>query len=369
MSEPGEPGPLVCAELRTILGRDPGRVTVEPLRHNQNNPVTVDVSRYRGADWSVVGKHVGRGGAGAAHWSPSDDPQHWNYWRREALAYTSGLAASAYAGSGIAGPRLLLAADRPAGGTMLWLADARGLPGSRWSVDDLGRAARALGRGQGSYLAGRPLPDAPWLSRRFLRQYVAAKPVDGSVLHDDAAWRVPVVRAAYGSLQNGLRGLWEDRERLLALVESLPQTLAHCDVWPANMITGAGGDVVLLDWSFVGVGAVGEDAGNLVTDSVWDGWLPAVELPHIGQVVWESYLVGLREAGWTGDERLARLGFCAGGAVKYAWLAEQSLRRVAAGDLRSYGGYSDIAAEKLLNTYAAAFVLLLSWVDEARSAS
>jgi hypothetical protein len=27
----------------------------------------------------------------------SDEPDHWNYWRREALAYGTGLAATVYA--------------------------------------------------------------------------------------------------------------------------------------------------------------------------------------------------------------------------------------------------------------------------------
>ena len=369
----------LAGELTLALGRAPGAWRREALRHNSGNAVTVDVARYRGEDWSVVGKHVGTGAGapGARHWAASNEPAHWNYWRREIEAYRSGLAERAYAGAGIAGPALLHSADRPGGGTMLWLADATGRPGTQWSVDDVAAAAGALGRGQGAYLAGRALPDVGWLSRRFLRQYVTSRPADGSVLYDAESWQQPLVAEAYVGLAPGLRELWERREWLLDLVEWLPQTLAHCDVWPANMLRDVrpatmsrdGGAITLLDWSFVGLGAVGEDAGNLVTDSVWDGWLPAQALPELAERVWRAYLGGLRTAGWTGPERLARLGFCAGGAVKYAWLAESSLRAVAAGSLVSYGGYSAPPPVELLKTYAAAFGLLLAWVAEVRELS
>jgi hypothetical protein len=139
-------------------------------------------------------------------------------------------------------------------------------------------------------------------------------------------------------------------------------------VWPPNFVA-RGEETVLLDWSFVGVGAVGEDAGNMVPDCVFDGFLPADALPALAEGVWASYLGGLRDAGWAGDERLARLGFTAAGAVKYCWLAEWSLRKVLAGQLASYGGYSERSSDELLTTYAAVFALLLGWAEEAYALS
>jgi hypothetical protein len=361
-------GDPVGERIGRLLGRPPRRYAATPLPHNAGNTVTASIDRYAGEDWSLVRKHLTPRGTGRAHWTGSAEPAHWNYWRREACAYETGLAGSAYSGSGIAAPALLAADDQPDGSVVLWLEDVSGTPGERWDVARVALAAYQLGAGQGRYLAGIPLPAVGWLSRRWLRQYVDSKPVTGHLLHDDAAWQPVPIRRAYAGLRDGLVRLWDERADLLDLVEALPQTLCHLDMWPKNLVA-RDRQTVLLDWSFVGIGAVGEDAGNLVPDCVWDGWLPASALPELADRAWEAYLRGLRDAGWRGDETLARLGFTAGGAVKYAWLAEWSLRKVAAGELSAYGGYSTRDPDELLDTYAAAFRVLLGWADESRRLS
>lgn len=348
-------------ELAGVLGRDPGPHTVTALRHHAGNPVTAGIWRCAGADWSVVRKEIRPGGGSGGPWATSEKPDHWNFWQREPLAYRSGLAAGAYSGSGLRPPRVLAAVDRPAGGVGLWLEDVAGILGEDWPIATVGEFARALGRGQGSYLAGRRRPDHDWLSRRWLRQYVAAQAPAGPVPPGPIA-----LADVYGDLAPGLARLWGERDALLSAVEGLPQTLCHLDVWPKNLIRTPE-DFVLLDWAFVGAGAVGQDAGNLVPDCVWDGFLPTAALPALAETVWAGYLAGLREAGWGGDERLARLGFTAGGAVKYAWLAHWSVARLVAGDLSAFGGYSTVEPTDLLQTYAAVFEMLLGWADEARA--
>lgn len=113
--------------------------------------------------------------------------------------------------------------------------------------------------------------------------------------------------------------LWVDRVLLLAALDRVPRTLCHLDFWPRNLFDDDG-VTVAVDWAFVGLGAVGEDAGNLVPDAVFDGFLPPERIDELHDLVWAEYLGGLRDAGWTGEERDARLGFCLGAALKYVWV-------------------------------------------------
>ncbi|MBC8093292.1 MAG: phosphotransferase, partial [Pseudonocardia sp.] len=238
-----------------------------------------------------------------------------------------------------------------------------GLPGTHWPVERFGRFAEQLGRGQGRYLAGEPVPTLPWLSRGFLRQYaLESKPVDGSAYTDDALWACPAVEPLR-PLRDRLHALWEERELYTTVVESLPATVCHLDVWPPNLVAD-GGDSVLLDWSFAGIGAIGEDVGNLVPDCVFDGWLAPADLPALDAAVTAGHLAGLRAAGWDGDPREVRLGVVAAGAAKYCWLAELVLRRAVDGSAAGYGGATD---PDRLPRIAVVLDFLLGWADEARS--
>jgi hypothetical protein len=147
-------------------------VAAEPLRHGLGNAATGGIWRVRGTAGSAILK-VARLPPADRDWAfgTSDEPDHWNYWRREALAYLTGLAATVYASSGITAPAMLEANARADGGVELWLADVAGPAGWDWPVPRLARFAYELGAAQASW-AGR-VPDLPWLSRRWLAQYLA----------------------------------------------------------------------------------------------------------------------------------------------------------------------------------------------------
>jgi hypothetical protein len=323
------------------------------LTHNPLNGVT-------GAIWregDVVHKVLTRRGEAPAHWAASDDPRHWNYWRREALVYESALPERL----GLRAPRLLDLSETPDGDLVLRLERVDGRHGAELTIDDLSATAHALGSSQGRS----ELPAEPWLSRSFLRTYSGTRAVDWALLEDDAAWRQPLMSAHFSpDLRAGLLRLRANRERLLSLSEGLPRTVSHLDVWPNNLIRRPSGEVVLLDWAFTGDGAVGEDVGNLVPDSVLDLLFPHDALDELDARLTRAYVRGLRDAGSDIDERIVRLGICAS-AVKYDWLTVYCLEHAGAAAHTDYGRAATVDAHARYAARAAALALCVRWADEA----
>jgi hypothetical protein len=325
---------VTCSGLPGSLGEVRA---VEPLRHGLGNTATGGIWRVLGTGGSAILKVAvmpARPDPGKA-FPASDEPTHWNYWRREALAYETGLAGTAYADQGVTAPALLAASPRADGGIELWLADVGGTAGFDWTVPRLARFACELGGAQARW-AGR-VPDTPWLSRRWLAQYLAEGP-PRRVAVQPADWEHPSVAVWPAPVRDELQRLWAAPQRALAAAQAAERTLCHLDVWPANLVDDAGASV-LLDWSFTGEGAVGEDAANLILDSCADGLMDIALLPEITETVTDGYLRGLRDAGWPGSGDSVRAAIAACGAAKYSWFGPAVASRAARDDLgpSSYG--------------------------------
>jgi hypothetical protein len=334
---------------------------VEPLRHNKGNAATFGIWRVRGPLGSAVLKISSPPAAGSGgFWPTSDEPDHWNYWRREALAYTTGLAATAYREAGITPPDLLEASTRTDGRVELWLDDVEGTEGFDWPVPRIARFAYELGAGQARW-AGR-VPSSDWLSRCWLAQYLAEGP-SLSVDVQDAYWDHPRVAAWPTQVRQELRRLWAERNRLLAVAEAAERTLCHLDVWPANLIEGDGRSV-LLDWSFVGEGAVGEDLANLIVDSFTDGLMDAALLPEVTELATDSYLEGLRDGGWTGSDDRVRTAVATCGAVKYSWYGPAILGRAVRDDLGTSSYNRDSDAESAVRRVTGLVTLIADWAKQ-----
>lgn len=372
---PDVPAAVDAEEARQVLGTA-GDLRVDELAHNQANQVTAGIWRVAADDGrdAVLKVLAPPGvGTGAAHWAGSDDPLRWNWWRREAEVYRGGWPARWYGDGldpigGVGAPTLLASFDRPDGTVALWfetLAD----PGAAWSPIRHGRTARSLGRAQGDLLvrvSADPALRPEWVSAGFLRTYPETKPVDPTLLVDPTTWGHPLVAHVPPPVRQGLLELHHDRRWYYDLVERLPRTVCHLDVWPNNMFGRADGGTDLVDWSFTGDGALGEDPGNLVPDAVFDGFLPAAVLPELDRRVWDGYRSGLDASGWDGDWRLARLGMCAS-AVKYHWLGPLMLGKLHDEVHLGYGGYEAVDVAHQYRERFATLAHLVGWAAEARA--
>ena len=332
----------------------------EVLRHNPANAVTDVVERVTLSDGgTAVHKRLrapGQSSDPRTQWAASADPRHWNYWKREAEAYRHGALQQSLSGTGLAMPTADVHLHPQAAD--LWLEDVVGTPGTAFTLDDHAALATALGRWQ----AAGPWV-TPWTSRGFLRAYSADKVVPWQVLDDDAAWGRPLIRETWpAGLRDGWARLLAHREQLLDVMEHLPRTRSHLDLWVSNQIRRPDGHVVLLDWAFLGDGALGEDLGNHVPDAVFDLFWPAEALPELDHTCFEAYLAGLREAGWRADERQVRLGVVAS-CVKYTWLLPLVLAR--AGDAEHSAYHQATASGHLYSQRGLALSYLVGWCEEA----
>ncbi|WP_411150981.1 aminoglycoside phosphotransferase [Streptomyces sp. A30] len=351
----------VYEEARQVLGPFTGPVFLAPLTHNPKNGVTGGVWVVNAGDRSAILKVLTRSKEATGRWAASEDPRHWNYWRREADVYTSGLA-QVWQPYGVRAPRLLARVERPDGDIALWLERIRGEPATRWKTTRHIEHARRLGAAQGAVGA---VDDEPWLSHRFLRQYVGSNILGQELLDDDDAWRQPLVR---GHFPEGLRRemvrLHHDRDWFLDIMESLPRAFGHLDHWPANTCAD-GPHSAVFDWAFAGDGALGEDLGNYLPDSVFDLFVPAARLPEYAARAYDAYLHGLRESGWKGDENLVRLAVRAS-AVKYDWLTALMLANAGEEQL-DYGGGQSVDAERRYRERGLTLAYLGEWATEARA--
>ena len=147
--------------------------------------------------------------------------------------------------------------------------------------------------------------------------------------------------AGFGSARHDLRerfaGLLAEVDHWQAVTRALAATVAHLDCWANNLIVTPKGDPVLIDWSFCGVGVVGEDPGNLVLDGFLDHFFEPEEYPEVDAAVWSAYASGLEESGWPHAMELARLGMCVA-AMKFLWLPALMVRNAGFTGPTGYGG-------------------------------
>ena len=236
------------------------------------------------------------------------DPQRG---RREWLAYQSGLL-NHLAGN-LSAPRCFAANEQPDGMLWLWLEEVSEESGVQWSLERYALAARHLGQFNGVYLLDRPLPHWPWLrSKDWLRSALTNNAAAVAQLR--AVSDHPRVSQVYPpAVVAGLSRLWSERERFLTILDRLPQTLCHHDAHRRNLFArraAEGGEqTVGIDWDLLGSGAIGQDLVPLVQISLVAFEVERTNAQRLDELVFNSYVAGLQDAGWRGNPQTIRFSY------------------------------------------------------------
>ena len=262
--------------------------------------------------WSVVVKVMS--GANTSVTSGAieaiTNPSAWNYWKREILAYRSGIL-NELSGNLVA-PPCYGVAERPNDEWHIWLEDIKEMP-EVWTLERHSVAARQLGQFNGSYLAGLALPaDQPWMYHGRARDWIKlCEPMLEGFQHyarSDSGRRWLTERCV-----ERIENLLANHESLLMGLERLPVCLCHHDAFRRNLIARDGpstnAQTVATDWSMIGYGGIGEEIGITISTGLSFLSIAGDQASDMDKITFASYVAGLRDAGWQGDVHLARFGY------------------------------------------------------------
>ncbi len=253
---------------------------------------------------------------------------HYFPWRFELDMYESGIAD--VLPPGLRTPALHAVRHADADHLALWFEFVEQEQG-RWQLSDYRRAAYLLGRlaarrrDGAAVNAGLPDICRVGLPGESLRFYTRHRLMQATLpaLRDPRLWQHPALRAALRhvgdlGLPEKMRALADRVPAILDLLGALPQTHAHGDASPQNLLRPAAepGKLVVIDWGFGDLLPIGFDLGQLLVGLAHAGETDPAELPAIDEVIFPGYLDGLADEAYDVDPRLVRTGYLGGLAVR-----------------------------------------------------
>lgn len=244
----------------------------------------------------------------------AEDPNGIWYWKREALAYQSGLLHN-LPGGHITAPACYEVCERPDGSIWLWLEDIQDDIGNPWPVEHYAVVARHLGQFNGAYLAGRAFPCEPCVTQNWLRKYVEHSAAMIEFIRSNPYH--PVIQHMFsGSGVAQILAIWDECGPILETLEKLPQVFCHQDAFKRNLFARKG-QTIAIDWGYMGIAPVGTDLVPLVAGSLTLYEVPVERVKEMDRICFDGYLQGLRDAGWNGDPKLVRTGYAVGCLMRY----------------------------------------------------
>jgi Phosphotransferase enzyme family len=204
-----------------------------------------------------------------------------------------------------------------------------------WQLADYRLAARLLGqlaaRRQAGAAVNTALPEVARAARdSALRFYTQARVLSGILpaLRQGQLWQHPVLADALRA--TGDPGLPADMcalgyrvPELLDRLDRLPQTYAHGDASPQNLLLPAGepGTIAVIDWGFGTLLPVGFDLGQLLVGLAHAGVGDLALLPAIDAEIFPAYLDGLAAEDYKADPAQVRAGYIGSLAARSALCA------------------------------------------------
>ena len=244
-----------------------------------------------------------------------DNPASLTYWKREVLAYQSGLLDQL---PGImCAPRCFEIAEQSGLEIWLWMEEIVDEIKGRWSLDHFGTVARHLGHFNAAGFEKQAQFTQPWLTKGILHEWVG----DTVPEFPPNILAHPLVSRVWpAEIYEWMLRVWSKREAWIDRIERQPQTFSHLDAFRRNIFSRWNKQntlqMVMIDWPFAGSAAAGEEIAPLVAASLNLLEFDSTQAGSLDQVVFEGYLQGLREAGWRGDPRAVRSTYAAASILR-----------------------------------------------------
>jgi len=241
-----------------------------------------------------------------------NNPPDWNYWKREALAYQSGILDKV---QGDLVPVKCFHTSEPTD-TNVWIWQEEVLEPNRsnWTLDRHTLAARHFGEFGGTYAGFSPSQnDSPWICRQFIRRWARLTVKFGlsDIAQNSKFWNHPYTHLALPqNTEQRAQGLIDQIELLSDILEQQPQTLSHQDTNWSNLFAThdlhGREQTTVIDWSFMGLAAIGEDLGTQVSSNLSSFYVDPTQARSYYHAALDAYIEGLHRVGWQGDETAIR---------------------------------------------------------------
>ena len=296
------------------------QVAVERIVENSLAGATEGIFRLWvtlvGSDFpsSLIVKCISKDKTGSFRWASNSDLSSFFYWEREVLNYQQGQFNGLI--GGVRSARCYHVAS-VGNKSYLYLEDVKGLSAEKFGISELSNVCNLLGKAQGNYFVRhRPISD----KNSFLAEYVERR---SSWFTDDQlknyhSW-LPLSDAEHECSYRLAQRLFSERLNILRALQGKSQTWCHNDFWQKNIFTESGGSIVLIDLAYSGIDAIGIDVGNLVLDSIADGFIEYKNSDELLESLIESFSNGVKECAAVDRGEILSAVYLSM-ALKYSWL-------------------------------------------------